>query len=296
MSKSPASTNAPRRRRGRDILLGYALIFPAFLILAVFAFKPLVRLVELSLVKPNRFGTGETYVGWSNIMDILTGDEFKEGLWITTKVVIVTVPAGLLLGLALALLANRKLRGIRIFQTIFSSTIATSVAVASVVFFGLINPEIGRFRDVRALSVAHSDTALRGIMLTSIWQTMGVTFVICLAALQAVPDEILEATRIDGFSAWRRITRIILPLISPALLVLTVILGVGAFQTFAQVDLLTAGGPAGSTETIVFKIFERQDPGHISEAAVMSLGLFVLTLGMTLIQFGVFNKRVHYGD
>jgi len=277
-------------------LLGYALIFPAFLILAVFAFKPLVRLVELSLVKPNRFGTGETYVGWSNIMDILTGDEFKEGLWITTKVVIVTVPAGLLLGLALALLANRKLRGIRIFQTIFSSTIATSVAVASVVFFGLINPEIGRFRDVRALSVAHSDTALRGIMLTSIWQTMGVTFVICLAALQAVPDEILEATRIDGFSAWRRITRIILPLISPALLVLTVILGVGAFQTFAQVDLLTAGGPAGSTETIVFKIFERQDPGHISEAAVMSLGLFVLTLGMTLIQFGVFNKRVHYGD
>ena len=109
---------------------------------------------------------------------------------ITATYVLYTVPLGLVLGVLLAVAADRHLRGIKIFQTIFSSTVATSVAVASVVFFVLLNPQIGYFQNVGFLSLSNPDTALRGVALSSVWQNLGLTFIIVLAGLQAVPDEI----------------------------------------------------------------------------------------------------------
>ena len=175
------------------------------------------------------------------------------------------------------------------------STIASSAAVSAVVFSSLINPKIGRFGDVSWLSLADPDTALRGVALSSIWQNLGLTFVIVLAALQTVPDELLEAAALDGFGSVRRTTKVVLPLISPALAFLGVVLMVSAFQSFAQVELLTGGGPAGSTETLVFKIFERQSPGSISEGAVMSIGMFAITFVMTMVQLTLTSRKVHYG-
>ncbi len=103
------------------------------------------------------------------------------------------MPAGLVLGMLLAVAAHRRLRGIKVFQTIFASTVATSVAVASVIFFTLVNPTVGYFRDLAVISLADPDTALRGVALSSIWQNLGLTFIIVLAGLQAIPDEIDEA-------------------------------------------------------------------------------------------------------
>ncbi len=290
----------PRRLRlsprTREMLTGYLLLLPAVSVLAVFAFYPLVRLAHFAVFRPNRFGNGETYVGVSNITNVLTGDEFKSALWITLKYLLYTVPLGLVVGVLLALAANRTLRGIKIFQTIFSSTIASSAAVAGVIFYSLVNPEIGRFKDVDFISLSKSSSALLGVSLSSTWQNVGLTFVIVLAALQAVPQELLEAARLDGFGMVRRLFRVTLPLIGPALLFLAVVLIIGAFQTFAQIEVLTGGGPAQSTETLVYKIFQRQDPGHISEGAVMSLGLFGLTFFVTMVQLLLLNKRVHYGE
>lgn len=283
-------------RRTKDALLAYLLLAPSIIIFAAFAYYPLERLFHYGLYRPNRFGTGEVYVGWSNFRTVLTGQEFTDGLWITVRYIVLTVPIGLVLGIALALAAHRKLRGIKIFQTIFASTIASSAAVSAVIFYSLINPKIGRFGDVPAISLSSSQTALRGVALSSIWQNLGLTFVIVLAALQAVPDELLEAARLDGFGAIRRTTKVTLPLISPALLFLAVVLMIIAFQTFAQVELLTGGGPAGSTETLVFKIFQRQTPARISEGSVMSIGLFGLTFLITMLQLVILSRRVHYGD
>lgn len=285
----------PRRQRSES-LLAYALLAPTVLVLAAFAFYPAYRLVRTALYQPNRFGTGERYVGWSNVVDVLTGEQFLQGCWITMKLMAMTVPPGVVLGTLLALAAHRPLRGIKVFQTVFSSTVASSAALAAVVFFGLLNHEVGAFRNVDALSLASGATALRGVALTLIWQNLGVTFIIVLAGLQSVPDEIIEASRLDGFGPWRRTTRIVLPLISPTLLFLSVVLITTAFQAFAQVELLTGGGPAGTTETVVFKIFQRQSPGLVSEGAAMSIGLFALTFVVALTQVGALNRRVHYGD
>ncbi len=283
-------------RRVRDGAFAAALLVPSALVFVAFFFHPLYRLVDLGLHQQNRFGTAERWVGWSQFADVLTGEDFRSGLGHTVAFVLLTVPAGLLLGLLLAVAAHRRLRGIKIFQAIFGSTVASSVAVASVVFLVLVNPQVGYFRDIGFFSLSDPDTALRGVALSSIWQNLGLTFIIVLAGLQAVPDELYEAALLDGFGPVRRFVRITLPLISPTLLFLVVVLVIFGFQAFAQVEILTAGGPAGSTETLVFKIFRNQQPATVGVGAVMAIGLFVITVIVTLAQFVLLERRVHYGS
>jgi sn-glycerol 3-phosphate transport system permease protein len=132
--------------------------------------------------------------------------------------------------------------------------------------------------------------------LSSIWQNLGLTFIVVIAGLQAIPQEIEEAALLDGFGPVRKFFRITLPLLSPTLLFLVVILTIFAFQAFAQMDILTSGGPAGSTETLVFKIFNSQQPVNVGEGAVMAMGLFAITLVITMGQFVLLERRVHYGE
>jgi sn-glycerol 3-phosphate transport system permease protein len=293
--------SAPRgprhvNRRVKDNLLAVLFLIPSAAIFVAFFFYPLYRLVHLGLHQQNRFGTAERYVGFSQYTDTLTGDSFVQGLRISGEYVIYTVPLGLILGTLLAVAANRHLRGIKVFQTIFASTVASSVAVASVVFFVLINPQAGYFRDVGFLSLSDPATALRGVALSSVWQNLGLSFIIVLAGLQTVPEEIYEASSLDGYGPFRRFFKITLPLISPTLMFLVVVLVIFAFQAFAQVDILTGGGPAGATETLVFKIFNSQQPLNQGTGAVMAIGLFGVTLIVTVVQFLLLEKRVHYGN
>lgn len=283
-------------RRVKDRLLAAAFLAPAALVFAAFSVYPLYRLVYMGLHQRNRFGTAERWVGLEQYRQVLGGDEFRSGVEITVRYIALTVPAGLVLGVLLAVAANRRLRGIKVFQAIFSSTVASSVAVASVVFLVLVNPQIGYFRDVGWLSLADPDTALRGVALSSIWQNLGLTFIIVTAGLQAIPDEIDEVATLDGYGPVRKLVRITLPLLSPTLLFLAVVLVIFGFQTFAQVDILTGGGPAGSTETLVFKIFDSQQPLRQGTGAVMAIGLFGLTLVVSIVQFNLLERRVHYGS
>jgi sn-glycerol 3-phosphate transport system permease protein len=282
-------------RRIRDGLLAAALLTPAALVLGAFAVYPLLRLVYMGLHQRNRFGTAERWVGAEQYRAVLAGEEFRSGVEITLRYIALTVPAGLVLGVLLAVAANRRLRGIKLFQAIFSSTVASSVAVASVVFLVLVNPQVGYFGDVSWLSLADPDTALRGVALSSIWQDLGLTFIIVTAGLQAIPPEIDEVATLDGYGPVRKLVRITLPLLSPTLLFLAVVLVIFGFQTFAQVDILTGGGPAGSTETLVFKIFDSQQPLRQGAGAVMAIGLFGLTLIVSVVQFTLLERRVHYG-
>jgi sn-glycerol 3-phosphate transport system permease protein len=284
------------KRRVKDVLIALAFLVPSLIIFVAFFFYPLYRLIFLGLHQQNRFGTAERWVGFSQYTDTLTGENFLDGLRISGTYVLYTVPLGLILGTLLAVAANRHLRGIKVFQTIFASTVASSVAVASVVFFVLINPQAGYFRDVGFLSLSDPDTALRGVALSSVWQNLGLSFIIVLAGLQTVPDEIYEAAALDGYGPIRRFFKVTLPLISPTLMFLVVVLVIFAFQAFAQVDILTGGGPAGSTETLVFKIFNSQQPLSQGTGSVMAIGLFVVTLFVTIVQFVLLDRRVHYGN
>lgn len=285
--------------RLRETLTALAFIAPSLVIFWAFFFYPFEQLVLRGLYRNNASGTNLRWVGWEQYGDVLTGSEFRDGLWHSVQFVLFTVPAGLLLGTVLAVAANRRLRGIKIFQTIFSSTIATSTAVASVVFLVLINQQIGvyqggvpGFGDQAILE--NPSTAMFGVSLSAIWQNLGLSFVIVLAGLQAIPQEVDEAATLDGYGPVRRFVRITLPMISPVLLFLLVVLVIFALQAFAPIELLTSGGPARSTETLVYKIFQRQTPDLLGEGAVLSVGLFGVTFLVTLGQFLLLERRVHY--
>lgn len=286
--------------RLREGLIAVAFLAPSLVIFGAFFFYPFQQLVLRGLYRNNAAGTNLRYVGWEQYSDVLTGSEFRDGLWHSVQYVFFTVPLGLLLGTLLAVAANRRLRGVKVFQAIFSSTIATSAAVASVVFLVLINQQIGvyqggvpGFGDQAILE--NPRTALFGVSLSSIWQNLGLSFVIVLAGLQAIPAEVEEAATLDGYGPVRRFFRITLPMISPVLMFLVVVLVIFALQAFAPIEFLTNGGPARSTETLVYKIFERQAPNKMGEGAVLSVGLFGVTFIVTLAQFLLLERRVHYG-
>lgn len=282
-----------RRYSGKESLLAAVLLAPSIAVFVVFFYSPFINLAWWGTFESRRGGAFHEQVGLSQYREELASDEFRSGLWHTVQFILYTVPPGLILGILLAVAANRKLRGIKIFHTIFASTLASSTAVASVIFFFLLNPVVGVF-EVDLLG--NSDTAMLGAALPSIWSNLGLAFIIVLAGLQAIPEEVMEAATLDGYGPARRLFRITLPLISPVLLFLLVVLVINGFQAFAQIDLVTGGGPAGATETLVFKINRLVRPDNIGIGGVFSVGLFFVTLVATFLQFVILERRVHYGN
>jgi ABC-type sugar transport system permease subunit len=221
---------------------------------------------------------------------------------VTVKYALLTVPTGLGLGTALAVAAHPQLRGIRIFRTLFSSTIATSVAVASLLWITLLHPSLGMVNQLldslgrdRVNFLQSEGWALLSISAATVWQYLGFTFVVVSAGLASIPEDLLESARVDGAGAWRRFRTVTLPLLSPTLLFALVVLTINTFQSFGPVDILTRGGPLGSTRVLIYDIF-RTTSNDPSTAAAQAIVLFAILLVLTLVQLRVLERRVFYGD
>jgi sn-glycerol 3-phosphate transport system permease protein len=290
-----------RWRNGRNAVAGLALVAPALAVFGVFVFYPLVRAVWLGFYQTPPFpNLPSRYVGLSQYGSVLSSSLFLSSLWRTVVFVLLTVPAGILLGTALATLANQRIAGIRIFRTVYSSTVATSTAVASVIFFTLLNPIVGLLSywlGVRGGSgILESPTwALPAVAVVSIWQNIGFVFILMSAALASVPDDLLEAARVDGASNWYRFRRITFPLLSPTMFFASVVGVIGSFQAFGQIDLLTQGGPNNHSLVLIYYIYEAAfQQNNYGLAAVRSVALFVILLVLTLVQFRFIERRVFY--
>jgi sn-glycerol 3-phosphate transport system permease protein len=279
------------RYSAKETAIAVALLVPSIAVFVAFFYRPFLNLLYWGTFESRANGAFFERVGLRQYREELTSSDFREGLWHSVQFVLYTVPAGLVLGVLLAVAAHRRLRGIKVFQAIFSSTLASSVAVTSVIFLYLLHPVVGVFR---VDWLTDPDRAMFAVSLSSIWQNMGLSFIIVLAGLQNVPDEVMEAATLDGYGPVRRLLRITLPLISPVLMFLLVVLVIFGLQAFAQVDILTGGGPAGSTETLVFKINRLVRPDTIGIGAVYAVGLFFITLAVTAVQFVILERRVHY--
>jgi ABC-type sugar transport system permease subunit len=287
--------------RKREWPLALLMLAPSLVIFGVFVFYPLVRTVQLGFYRSDPFGN-TSYAGVDQYRRVLTSDEFRTSLKVTLEFAGITVPLGLALGLGLAVLAHQRLRGVQVYRTIFSSTVATSVAVASLMWLTLLSPSIGLvnqlLEDLGRGPILFTQTqpwALWSVSLATVWQHLGFTFIIMSAGLQAIPDELLESAQIDGAGPWRRFREVTLPLLSPTVLFAFIVLSINAFQTFGQIDLLTRGGPLHSTNVIVYSIFQRvsSDPGVAAAEAVV---LFAIVLVLTILQLRVLERRVFYGS
>ena len=290
-------------RRLREATLAYLLILPAVAAFGLFVFYPLVKTAYLGFFLAPPFpNLPSHYVGLHQYGQVLSSSDFRDSLGRSGLFVLFTVPLGIIIGLALANLAQKKVPGIRAFRTIYSSTIATSVAVASVVFFTLLNPEVGLLSYAFGKEggngiLADPHWALPAVAMVTIWANVGFTFILMSAALQSLPEDVLEASKVDGASSFVRFRQITLPLLSPILFFAAIIGVISGFQAFGQIDLLTQGGPNNTTQVLIYDLyrqaFQYNNPGY---AAVLSVALFVILLVLTFLQFWFFQRRVSYGN
>ncbi len=291
-----------QRNRLRDSGLALLMLGPSIVILAAFVIYPLIRAVFLGAQRCSVQGCRDT--GWGQYVDAFRSNEFQDSLVVTAKYALITVPIGLVLGIALAVLADKYIRGVGIFRTIFSSTIATSVVVASVMWFFLLNQDVGIIASWLGGTAKtpgflnDPDTALWAVSASSIWANLGFTFIVVTAGLQSVPKDLYESAYVDGANGFGRFTNVTLPLISPTLLFATVVLTTRAFQSFGEVDLLTSGGPRGTTTTITYLAYGKgfATSGDDGLRATVSILLFLVLLVLALAQFRGLAKRVHYGN
>lgn len=291
-------------RRLRESGLALALLAPSLTILGVFVLYPLGRAVWLGHERCDATGRTCRSNGWDQYVDVFRSTEFQQSLGVTFRFALLTVPVGLALGLALAVLVDRQLRGTAVFRAIFSSTVATSVAVASLMWLFLLNPSIGVLADWIGGTAKNpgllrsEDTALWAVAVTSIWANLGFTFIVVTAGLQSIPAELYESAFVDGAGGWMRFTNVTVPMLGPTLLFAGVVLTSRAFQSYGEFDLLTGGGPNGSTTSLTYLIYGdnsiiRNNSGLQAAVAVL---LFVVLLVLSLIQLGFIERRVHYAD
>ena len=293
-----------RPTRRRDWPWSVIFLVPAFAAFALWVFYPLGRTIYLGTQRSDPFGLRTEYVGFDQYREVLGSSDFHNSLKVTFAYVLLSVPVALVLGVALAVLANTQLRGMRFFRTVFSSTVASSVAVSALLWFVLLQPSIGVVNQfMRSIGrepvdlLNDPDRALYAVSATSVWQNLGIVFVTVIAGLQAVPAELHEAAQVDGHGAWSRFRHVTIPMISPTLLFTTVVLTIRAFQTFGEIDLLTQGGPNDHTNVLTYAlyttVFKDHDPGVGAAFAVV---LFVIILLLTLLQFRLLERRVHYAS
>jgi sn-glycerol 3-phosphate transport system permease protein len=271
-------------------------------IFATFVFYPLVKAAILGLYITDPFGRGSIYVGPQQYLDVLSSPVVWQALRVTVSFAALTVVGGMMLGLLLALAANARLKGIAFYRLLFSAPIATSVAVASLAWLLLFNPSVGtldyllHLLHVPPVGWLTSPTwALPAVSLTTVWMHLGFDMLVLLAGLQAIPEELYESTRIDGAGPLRTFFRITLPLLTPSLFFIFVVSTIRAFESFGQIDLLTRGGPLGTTNVLVYSIYRDAFFNFQNgPASIQALLLFAVILLLTALQFTVLERRVVY--
>ena len=298
-------------RRLREWSLAAAMLLPSIVVLVTFVLYPLGRAIFLGRQRCDAQAQNCRTNGWRQYIDVAQSDEFRHALWVTVKFALLTVPAGVALGLGLAVLADKQLRGMRVFRTVFSSTVATSVAVASLMWLFLLQPSRGVLANIGWLNelfpvmknpglLNDPGTALTSVAVSSVWANLGITFIVVTAGLQSIPRELHESAYVDGAGPWRRFREVTVPMLSPALVFVAVVLTSRAFQAYGEIDLLTNGGPTpqDSTTTLTYLVYgssslARNDAGLQSSVAVL---LFVVLLALSALQLRGLGRRTHYGN
>ena len=297
-------TSHRSRRRWRDVPLAAAMLAPSLVVLVTFVLYPLGRAVWLGHQGCDATGDNCRSNGWDQYVDVFRSREFQQAFGVTVKFALMTVPVGLVLGVGLAVLADKHLRGIGVFRTIFSSTVATSVAVASLMWFFLLNPSVGVVAEwIGGVAknpglLRDEGTALWAVAVSSIWANLGFTFIVVTAGLQGIPAELYESAYVDGAGGWTRFSNVTVPMLGPTLLFVGVVLTSRAFQSYGEFDLLTGGGPAGSTTSLTYLVYGnnsiiRNNSGLQAAVAVL---LFLVLLVLSVLQLRGVERRVHYAD
>lgn len=303
---NPSNVDGVQRSHGRGSLARrrerwfYLLISPWLIGLLLFQGGPIVAAFLLSFAEwplpaPPQF------VGVAHFRTLAGDPLVWRTLFNTGYYALGVVPAGLALGLALALLLERPRRGVALFRTIFFAPAVISGVALTLLWGWIFNPRYGLLN--RLLQIVgirgpawlqDEQWAMPALILMSLWN-VGINLVVYLAALQHIPDELLDAAALDGAGRWARFRHVRWPLLSPTTFYLLIVNMIGAFQIFTPIYILTRGGPNNATLTLPLYIYLNAFLwSKLGYATALALMLFLFVLALTALQFGTARRWVFY--
>jgi multiple sugar transport system permease protein/alpha-1,4-digalacturonate transport system permease protein len=278
--------------------VGLGFLLPNFAGFLVLTLVPVVLLFYYAFTEWNVFG-GATWTGLDNFRRMAGDTSFWTALRNTLYYSAFHIPLTLAVSLGLALLLNRKLRGVGFFRTVAFFPYITSIVAIAQIWNMLLSPGFGPVNEVlRWIGVdsppgwtTSADWSMPAVIVVGTWREMGYYMLLFLAALQTIPVQLHEAARVDGANAWQRFRAVTLPGLRPTTFFITVLLTIGSFKVFDLILVMTDGGPGQSTlvlsQYIYKKGFQENEFGY---ASAVSIVLFAICFLVTVVQF-VVNKR-----
>lgn len=242
------------------------------------------------------------FVGMTNYIELLKNPIFYEVLFNTLYFSLGVVLPSVFGGLLLALLVSKKLKGMGIYRTLIFSPWVTPTVAVSIVWSWIFEPRIGfanwllSILNLPGLEWTGSTTwAMPAVIIVTVWKSLGWAMIFYLNALKKVPVTLYEAASVDGASGMKKFTHITLPLISPTTLFLVVITTVEAIQAYDQIQVLTQGGPSGSTRTLLYMYYQSAfEQFNMGQATTVAIILVLITALLSLLQFAFSKRWVHY--
>ncbi|WP_246552186.1 carbohydrate ABC transporter permease [Vallitalea pronyensis] len=274
--------------------IGYLLVAPSFLIYLLFIMIPVVWSVAMSFTDYNLVEAN--FVGFKNYINLFQDDLFVKGFMNTLRYSAMTIVPTMALGLGLAMLLNKKLKGKGLYRTWFYlPNIFSMVAISMAWIYlydtraGILNMALRKFGIGPVQWVSSPGMAMISIAIMSIWIGVGYNMVLNLAGLQSIPEYLYEAASIDGAHGWQKFIYITIPMLAPTTFFIFVMACIRSFQVFGQVLIVTNGGPVNSTTTLAHQIylngFEYYKMGYASSQAVVLL-VVILTITLVNMRYG----------
>jgi multiple sugar transport system permease protein len=271
---------------------GYAFVGPFLLLYLFILIYPLLLGISISFHRADLFG-GREWVGFENYARLLGDPIFWSSLGNSFMLALLIVPTLTIIAMLLALALNRVSRTTAIFRGIFFSSSVLSVTIVTLIWRFVLAPDAGLIGEAAQAFgfeappfLSHPNLVLPALALTTIWWSIGLPMMLLLAGLQQIPHDIYEAAALDNSSRWTTFWRVTLPSLRRTVILVVMLQTAAQLQLFGQAQLLTAGGPSGSSRTIVLYIFEvafgRWELGYATALAEI---LFLLILAVTLIQY-----------
>lgn len=288
----------------RDALFGYLFILPQMLGFLIFVLGPLLAVFVFSTQNRGLLTPSVEFIGLANYVRLLTEDPvFWQVMGNTLLFAGGLVPLNVVLALVLALVVSQKLRGIIFFRTLYFVPVITSAVAWAIVWRFLLQGEQGTINQILALVGIEGPNWLREpgwamfwVIATRTLKGVGINMIIFLAAIMDLPGELFDAASVDGANGWQRLRHITLPLLAPTTLLVTLLVMIGSLKVFDTIFLMTGGGPANATLVLVnyiYKVgFQFFESGY---ASALSVVLFLITLVLTLLQWGM-RRRFSYNE
>ncbi|MCD8051824.1 MAG: sugar ABC transporter permease [Clostridiales bacterium] len=275
----------------------YLYLLPAVILFGLFTFYPFFKTIVYSFGNTDTAGRLTGLAGLANYAKLLTDSVFLKSLGVTVVYSVLTVIFSMFIGVFLALMTSEKFPGHKVFRTVYALPMAVSASAAAAIFNFIFHPSIGILNGILGTKIGwltDSRYALISVVIVTVWMNIGVNYIFALAAVQGVPQELYESATVDGAGALNKSLHVTLPCISPTLFFLLIINVIYAFQQYAQVKMMTSGGPDNSTRVLVYEIYEQAFMyGKFGYACAESVILFLILLLLTLAQFRL-ERKVTY--